>query len=516
MDNPSVLPTYLRKESSRYKLEKAKARSAQQAEYVSGAARQDAEAYIERFYGTADAYEETKQRLAMTAEHARCFEYYGVILQPKQIEFAVLARAARELDGPNEIGFGGARGPGKSFAVFAVLSLDDCMNFPGLKALYLRKTGRKAKEQLEDVARTVLRHVPDADVKRERVDFANGSHIVIGGFNDDRQAQAYQGIEHDVLAIEEATQLTKRTHEALHLSRRSSKVFGGKPWRPHDYYTTNPLGIGHAYFKKRFVDNERRRERGEAYDSRRRFLFGTVEDNLAVNVEYVGVLDELVGVEYRAYRLGDWEVSAGAYFEEWNERIHVIAPIDDVSWMRELWCSMDFGFNHWNVVYLHGKDGDGITYTLDELCHRKRTPEEIGPDIMVWLAQYGLSRDDLDYFLVGSDAFAETGRAKTTVAQQYSAQGIYMSRAETSPGSRVAGALHMAKLLGSRERRIDPKWYVTSRCKRLRECLPYLERDPHNAEDVLKVNADEHGGGGDDPYDGARYGIWKPHVTIIS
>ena len=36
------------------------------------------------------------------------------------------------------LGFGGARGPGKSHATFAQVALDDCRRYDGLKALYLR------------------------------------------------------------------------------------------------------------------------------------------------------------------------------------------------------------------------------------------------------------------------------------------------------------------------------------------------------------------------------------------
>lgn len=477
-----------------------------------------AEDKIARVYGDRAAYDVCRLRLGMTDEHAANFERYGVVLLPHQMEFAVWARQCDFPDGPEELGIGGTKGPGKSYGLYAVGGLDDCLRFPGLKMLYLRFTGKAAQEQLEDLTLSVLRYVPSdvIEVQRERVVFNNGSRILIGGFKDDREALKYAGIENDVLVKEEATQLTGKTHETLNLTNRSSKVYEGVAWRPRIYNSTNPLGIGHMAYKKAFVDNERKRERGEPFDPRRKFIFAKPTDNVFLNPEYIGKLDDLTGAEYRAYRLGDWDVSAGAYFEGWDERIHVIPPITDISWARECWASMDFGYNHWNVVYLHIMDGDGIRYTIDELAHRKRYPEEIAPDIHRWLAQYGLQRDDLLYFLVGSDAFAETGRARASIAQQYAQLGLQMSRADTSPGSRVAGALYCAQLMGSRERRIAPRWYCTSKCIRLRETLPYLERDPNHPEDVLKVNADEQGNGGDDAYDGWRYGIHKPHVTTLS
>jgi hypothetical protein len=43
------------------------------------------------------------------------------------------------------------------------------------------------------------------------------------------------------------------------------------------------------------------------------------------------------------------------------------------------------------------------------------------------------------------------------------------------------------------------------RCARLAECLPSLQHHPNRPEDVLKVDADEDGVGGDDTADCLRY-----------
>jgi hypothetical protein len=52
---------------------------------------------------------------------------------------------------------------------------------------------------------------------------------------------------------------------------------------------------------------------------------------------------------------------------------------------------------------------------------------------------------------------------------------------------------------------IKPTLFIHSRCARLIECLPVLQHDPHRPEDVLKVDTDEDGEGGDDPADALRY-----------
>jgi hypothetical protein len=45
---------------------------------------------------------------------------------------------------------------------------------------------------------------------------------------------------------------------------------------------------------------------------------------------------------------------------------------------------------------------------------------------------------------------------------------------------------------------------IHRRCHRLVECLPAQQHDPNRPEDVLKVDVDEDGNGGDDTADALR------------
>ena len=53
--------------------------------------------------------------------------------------------------------------------------------------------------------------------------------------------------------------------------------------------------------------------------------------------------------------------------------------------------------------------------------------------------------------------------------------------------------------------KIPPRLFIHERCARLVETLPTLQHDPNRPEDVLKVDADEDGIGGDDAADALRY-----------
>jgi len=119
--------------------------------------------------------------LNFSPEQLENFVAAGYVPQRKQLEFHAAARLCDRPDGPSQIGFGGARGPGKSHASFAQLALDDCRRIPGLKALYLRLSAKQGREQSDDLRRVVLKRVPHHYIRAESlVTFPNESRIVIG------------------------------------------------------------------------------------------------------------------------------------------------------------------------------------------------------------------------------------------------------------------------------------------------------------------------------------------------
>lgn len=442
------------------------------------------------------------------ADQIERFEKAGIIMQPKQLEFCGWARRMDTNDciegekGTPELAIGGARGGHKSHTVFTQTAIDDCARFPGCRVLYLRKVGKNAQEQFERLRQAVLGHTKHSYIKG-LIRFPKGSQIRIGHFNCARDIDDYLGMEYEIIIIEEWTALPKTAHQAMRNSNRTAMAM-----MPRIYNSTNPLGVGHLEYKKRYVLHERKNS--NVTNRRRKFIATTVYDNRFVNQEYVGNLEENTGAELRAYLYGDWDVPAGAYFETFNYDLHTREQMEiPRNWI--IWASMDYGFQHWNMIYFHTKY-DGLTYTFHELAHRKHYVSEIVPEIKLALAEYGRRIDDLEVFLVGSDVFAKRGEAKRTVGQQYEDFGIPMTAALTGPGSRIAGAHHMSKLLGNPVREIDPKWVITRNCPRLVETLPSLERNPNNPEDVLKVDMADDGSGGDDAYDGSRYGLYRRRV----
>ena len=121
--------------------------------------------------------------------------------QPKQREFML----ARE----KYIAFGGARGGGKSWVLREKLKRMG-IRYAGIKMLLVRK-------HLEDLR---LNHInplksdiPESVARYKESEktfyFANGSILKLAYFKHDNDALKFQGQEYDIIAIEEATQMTE-------------------------------------------------------------------------------------------------------------------------------------------------------------------------------------------------------------------------------------------------------------------------------------------------------------------
>lgn len=428
----------------------------------------------------------------------------GYVPQPKQLSFHGAARECDLPDGPTQVGFGGARGPGKSHAVFAQAALDDCQRVPGLKVLYLRKIQKNAKEQFEDLRRAVLRGVAHTFTNGV-LHFPNGSRLFLGHFKNESDIDQYLGIEYDLIVIEELTTLSLVKYRALRDSNRTSKP----GYRPRILSTFNPGGIGHAWVKALFIIPARE---GKEVDTR--FIFGTVEDNKFNDPDYQRKLEENTGWRLRAYRYGDWDIAAGQFFSTW--RYDEIVK-DDVGIMpgSDVWCSLDYGFQHPTVCYLFS-EYDGKKQVIDEHWRRHALASDHAVDIKNMLGRHGLTVNHLKSFVASPDAFAQRGsETGKTIADQYADNGIRLTRANDD---RVNGAAYLLKLLGREEtqteKAIAPQIEIAKRCKRLIENIPTLQHDPHRPEDVLKVDIDDDGNGGDDPYDSCRYGLMVRHREL--
>ncbi len=443
------------------------------------------------------AYIRTARAAGCPDDQVARFIAGGYVAQPKQALFHAACRAADAADGPRHVGYGGARGPGKSHGMFAQIMLDDCQRFPGLKVLMLRKVGKALKESMADLRLKVLRGVRHRHNRSSGlVEFPNGSRVLLGNFKDDNAFNALIGQEYDEIGIEECTTLEAQKYKLIDTCCRTSKP----GWRPRIYSNANPGGIGHAYYHRRFIKG--------SPDSV--FVAATYKDNAFLDPDYVKALESLTGWLRRAWLLGDWNVHIGTYFTNFDDGVHVIPAHDVEKQGYHFHLALDYGFQHPTVALLLAITSLGSVYVVDEYSEAKRLTATHSRSLDAMLGKWKLLRRHVREFTLGQDAW-QKGKDGTTVADEYDGEGWHP---EPAVMARVQGAQEVLRRLGDVEAGINPSLFVFDNCTGLIEQLPQMQHDPKRPEDVLKVDVDEDGYGGDDYYDALRYGLQAVAVGL--
>ena len=303
------------------------------------------------------------------------------------------------------VGYGGARGGGKSWAV-RVKAAMLCLKYAGIKVLIIRKTYPELQEN-HILPLCELLHVYDENAdkrlalyndQKKHLVFPNGSRILFRYCDNDTDAQRFQGTEADVLFVDEATQQSEERMDKLRACVRGVNDF---PKRV--YYTMNPGGEGHAWVKRLFIDRVYREGENPADYS---FIPALVTDNSALmraDPDYVRKLQALPPKLRDAWLYGRWDIFEGQFFEDFRAApdlalaqkcgftdspeelkrqrrfTHVIAPFDLAAGDKRGWSvfrSYDFGYGRPFSCAWWAVDYDGVLYRVLELYGCTGTPNE--------------------------------------------------------------------------------------------------------------------------------------------
>ena len=426
----------------------------------------------------------------------------GQIMQVRQLLACAAARLCDQPDGPRAVGYGGARGGGKTHWLLAQMGADDCQRVPGLRCLLLRKVGKSNSQNLEDYRQRLFARLDhEYSTSRGELKFANGSQIRLGHYQCEKDIDAYLGQEYDIIGIEEATQLTQRKYEDICTCCRTSKT----NWRPRIYATTNPGDVGHQWFLNTFILPYQSRN-----ESATRFIPARVEDNAFIDPEYKARLKSLTGWQHTAWYEGGWGVNAGQYFRTFNPLFHVLPDNFPDPCGAEWFAAMDYGYNHPTVALLACRDAADNLYVLDEHIARFWITQHLREHLLARYPHPCTERDNywnlwqkrkLLAFVAGADVFSRESTGES-VARQYEKLGLHLQPANTH---RVSGWSAINDLLGDPDAGIPARLFIHPRCCELLACLPRLQHDPDLPGDVLKTNINEAGEGGDDAADALRY-----------
>ena len=402
------------------------------------------------------------------------------------------------LDTHKYIGYGGARGGGKSWAVRhkAVLL---CYKYPGIKVLIVRKTYPELWDNhIEPLIKMLKCYQEDPEKRlaiyndqKKFISFQNGSKILFRYCDTDKDADRFQGIEVDVLFIDEATQQSESR-----LQKLSASVRGVNPFPKRVYYTMNPGGEGHNWAKRlfieqRYLDNE---EAGQ-YS----FIKSLVTDNTALmkaQPDYVKQLEALPAKLREAWLNGNWDVYEGQFFEDFVPATHIIEPFDLTLGERRYWKiirSYDFGYHRpfscgWTAV-----SNDGTMYRILEYYGCNGEPNEglrMSPDQQFKeIAEIERSHPWLkDRNIEGvADPSIWDGSRGESVADTAAKYGLFFAK---GINDRTAGWMQCHYRLQTDENGIA-RFYVFSNCTEFIRTIPLLMYSDKKPED-LDTDGEDH------------------------
>ena len=293
------------------------------------------------------------------------------------------------------VGYGGARGGGKSWCVRTKSKILAAF-YKGIKILIVRRTFPELVNNHINQLREELNGLAKYNKTEKVFTFPNGSTIKFGYCNNDKDLDQYQGAEYDVIFLDEATQL-----QEMWIKKITACVRGVNDFPKRIYYTCNPGGASHGYFRRLFIDKQY--EDGEVPGDYE-FIQALVTDNkalMASQPDYIKQLEALPPKLREAWLYGRWDIFEGQFFEDFRttpdvqkcieagitpeEAIaqhrwtHVIEPFDLNKGECRGWNIMrsyDFGYNKPFSLGYWAVDYDGVLYRIMEMYGCTQTPDE--------------------------------------------------------------------------------------------------------------------------------------------
>ena len=411
------------------------------------------------------------------------------------------------------IGFGGARGGGKSWSVRTKAKLL-ALNYAGIKILIVRRTFPELVNNHIEFLRTELFGIAKYTENKKVFTFANGSTIKFGYCNNDKDLDQYQGAEYDIVFLDEATQL-----QEMWIKKITACVRGVNDFPKRIYYTCNPGGASHGYFKRLFIDKAYEDgERAEDYS----FIQSLVTDNkalMASQPEYIKQLEALPPKLREAWLYGRWDIFEGQFFEDFRTTpdiqkcadagitpeealqqhrwTHVIEPFDLNVGEKRGWNIMrsyDFGYNKPFSLGYWAVDYDGTLYRIMEMYGCTQTPDEgvkWSPDeqfkrISEFERQHPWLKGRKIVDSVADPAIWDQSRGES-IAETAMRYGIYFTPGDNN---RIPGWMQVHYRLQFDENGYS-RMYVFNNCKAFIRTMPLMMYSETHPED-LDTKLEDH------------------------
>lgn len=274
-----------------------------------------------------------------------------------------------------EAGYGGALGSGKTELLLLLPLIYRFYEHAKFRGLMVRRTFPELEQEV--IQRSKEFYPSTGAVYNEAKrwwKFPRGGYDRFGHIEHDKDVKKYDGAQYNIERWDEATSHTQFQYEYLVLRRCRS---GTSDLPAISRWGSNPGGIGHTYFRKRFIDPYKAggkilREKNTG--TLKFFLPATGADNKHLLENNPNYYQRLQGIsseaERRAMILGDWYTFEGQVFEEFrleplpgepdNAR-HVIEPFNIPSFWPKI-IAIDWGYAAWNYAIWFAISPHGRVY----------------------------------------------------------------------------------------------------------------------------------------------------------
>ena len=394
------------------------------------------------------------------------------------------------------VGYGGARGGGKSWCVRTKAKIL-AAKYPGIKICIVRKTYPElTANHIKPLTKEIQKEMARYNDSKKEFRFVNGSEIIFRYLDTDKDLDRFQGTEFDILFLDEATQFSEDQYKML-----IACVRGVNDFPKRVYITCNPGGVGHQWVKRLFIDRSYNTgEEPEEYS----FIQAGVRDNKALmemQPDYIKQLEALPPKIREAWLNGSWDVYMGQFFEDfynfpdhYADRVgtHVIDPFEIPDGWK-IYRSFDWGYNKPFSCGWWAVDYDGVAYRILELYGCDKTPNEG----VKWTPPKVFSeihRIETEHrWLAGKKIIgiadpaiwdAETGESIADVAAKHQ---VFFTPGDNK---RIPGWMQVHYRLAFDDNGF-PMMYVFSNCKAFIRTIPLLQYDEHKPED-LDTDGEDH------------------------
>ena len=403
--------------------------------------------------------------------------------------------AAGELD----VLYGGAAGGGKSYAML-VDPLRYCHK-PVHRALILRRSMPELRELIDKSRELYPKAFPGCKFREvEKLwNFPSGAKIEFGFLERDADVYRYQGQAYSWIGFDEITHLPTEVgwnYLASRLRTTDPEIV------PYLRCTANPGGVGAHWVKKRYVDPYEPNKAFEGSDGlTRKFIPARLDDNpyLAEDGRYEQMLKALPAVQRKQLLEGNWDITEGAAFAEFDPDFHVIPPFQiPVGWERVK--GIDYGYASESACIWGAIDPSDRTLIIYRELYQKNLT---GVDLAQLITQMEIEDPFSVAGVLDTAAWNRTGTTGPTVGETLVRAGHKLRRADKN---RIQGKIQIHEYLKVQQSG-RPRIQLFNTCPNLIRELQSIPLDRSNPEDV-DTHAQDHA------YDALRYLIMsRPKVN---